>query len=57
MMGNNPNLELVNIDVYAKFGQMLSIRSQDIERKQNSGVIPSKQKVMGNNVDIHTKFG
>ena len=42
MMGNNPNLELVNIDVHAKFGQMLSILSQDIERKQNSDVIPSK---------------
>ena len=35
MMGNNPKLDLVNVDVHTKFGQILSIRSQDIERKQN----------------------
>ena len=33
-MGNNPKLDLVNVDVHTKFGQILSIRSQDIERKQ-----------------------
>ena len=38
MMGNNPKLDLVNVDVHTKFGQILSIRSQDIERKQNSDV-------------------
>ena len=27
----NTNVDLVNEDVYAKFGQILSIRSQDIE--------------------------
>ena len=27
----NPNLDLVNDNVYTKFGQILSIRSQDIE--------------------------
>ena len=36
MTGNNPKLDLVNVDVPTKFGQILSIRSQDIERKQNS---------------------
>ena len=36
--GNNPKLGLVSVDVYAKFGQILSIRSQDIERKRNSDV-------------------
>ena len=36
MTGNNPKLDLVNDDVHTKFGQILSIRSQDIERKQNS---------------------
>ena len=36
--GNNPKLELVNVDVHTKFSQILSIRSQDIERKQNSEV-------------------
>ena len=38
MMGNNPKLDLVNADVHTKFGQILSIRSQDIERKRNSDV-------------------
>ena len=32
---NNPNLNLVNINAYAKFGQIPSIRSQDIERKRS----------------------
>ena len=36
--GNNPKLDLVNVDVYTKFGQILSIRSQDIERKRNFDV-------------------
>ena len=36
MTGNNPKLDLVNVDVHAKFGRILSIRSQDIERKRNS---------------------
>ena len=38
MMGNNPKLDHVNVDVHTKFGQILSIPSQDIERKQNSDV-------------------
>ena len=33
MTGNNPKLDLVNVDVSTKFGRILSIRSQDIERK------------------------
>ena len=36
--GNNPKLDLVNVDVHTKFGPILSISSQDIERKQNSDV-------------------
>ena len=39
MTGNNPKLDLVNDDVHTKFGRILSIRSQDIERKRNSEVI------------------
>ena len=35
---NNPKLDLVNDDVHTKFGQILSICSQDIERKRNSDV-------------------
>ena len=38
MTGNNPNLDLVNVDVHTKFGQILSIRSQDIEQKRNSDI-------------------
>ena len=38
MMGNNPKLDLVNDDVHTKFGRILSIRSQDIERKRNYDV-------------------
>ena len=38
MTGNNPKLDLVNVDVHTKFGQILSMRSQDIERKRNSDV-------------------
>ena len=38
MTGNNPKLDVVNVDVYTKFGQILSILSQDIERKQNYDV-------------------
>ena len=38
MTGNNPKLDLVNDDVHTKFGRILSIRSHDIERKQNSEV-------------------
>ena len=37
-MGNNPKLGLVNVDVHAKFGPILSNRSQDIERKRNSNI-------------------
>ena len=35
MTGNNPKLDLVNVDVHTKFGQILSSHSQDIEGKQN----------------------
>ena len=38
MTGNNPKLDLVNVDVHTKFGRILSICSQDIERKRNSDV-------------------
>ena len=34
MKGNNPKLDLVNVDVHTKFGQILSSHSQDIERKR-----------------------
>ena len=37
-MRNNPNLNLVNMNAYAKLGQIPSIHSQDIEQKQNSDI-------------------
>ena len=36
--GNNSKLDLDNVDVHTKFGRILSIRSQNIERKRNSDV-------------------
>ena len=38
MTGNNPKLDLVNVDAHKKIGQILSICSQGIERKQNSDI-------------------
>ena len=35
---NNPNVDLVNMNAYIKFGDILSICTQDIERKRNFGV-------------------
>ena len=35
MLGNNPKLGLVNVDVHTKLGQILSLLSQDTERKPN----------------------
>ena len=70
MTGNNPKLDLVNVGVHTKFGQILSIHSQDIERKRNSSLIKGHnsvkilRKMTGNNpnldlvnVDVHIKFG
>ena len=37
-MDNNHKLDLVNVDVHTKFGQIPSSLSQDIERKQNFDV-------------------
>ena len=37
-MRNNPDLDLVCINAYAKFGQIPSICSQEIERKRNSDI-------------------
>ena len=35
MMCNIPKLDLVNMNAYKKFGEIMSICSQDIERKIN----------------------
>ena len=36
MTGNYHKLDLFNIDAHTKFGLIMSIRSQDIERKRKS---------------------
>ena len=35
----NPNLDIINVNVYTKFGIILSIGSQDIEGQRNSDII------------------
>ena len=50
MTGNNPNIDPVNINAYIKFGEILSSRSQDIERERNFDVNQGPQpKMTGNN--------
>ena len=36
LTSNNANLDLVNFNICAEFGQILSTCTQDIEREQNS---------------------
>ena len=38
MTNNDPKLDLAKMNAYIKFGEILPIGSQDIERKQNFGV-------------------
>ena len=38
MSCDNPNVDLVNINAYIKFNEILSISSQDIEWKRNFGI-------------------
>ena len=45
MTGNNPKLDLVCADVHTKFGQILSIRSSDTERKPNSESIKGRNSI------------
>ena len=65
----NTNIDLVNDNVFTKFGLILSIRSQDIEQKPNSDIKGRnsvanlrKTKIYNTNVDlvndhVYTKFG
>ena len=45
MAGNNPKLDLINTDAHKKIGQILSICSQGIVRKQNSESIKGHNSV------------
>ena len=66
----NPRLDLVNINAYIQFGEILSICSQDIERTRNFGLNQGPQlwykcaKIMCNNpkldlvnMNANIKFG
>ena len=64
----NTNIDLVNDNLFTKFGLILSIRSQDIEQKPNSDIkgrnsVANLRKTMmyNTNVDlddnVYTKFG
>ena len=53
MTGNIPKLDLVNGDVHTKFGWILSISSQDIERKRNSDVNINIDKIKLGIVTCH----
>ena len=67
MTRNNPKLDLVNVDVHTKFGQLiLNILSGNYILTSIKGCysVKSLQKMTGNNskldhvnVDMHTKFG
>ena len=70
MTGNNPKLDLVNVDVHTKFGQIPSIHSKILSGNEILMSIKGRnsvkilQKMTGNNpkldlvdVDVHTKFG
>ena len=65
----NTNIDIVNDNVFTKFGLILSIRSQDIEQKPNSDINQgplcckfAKTIIYNTNVDlvndnVYTKFG
>ena len=69
-MRTDPNLDLININAYMKFGQIIFISSQDIERKRIYDInqraitlLQISEKMMCNNhnqhlvnINTHTKF-
>ena len=57
MPGNNPNLNLLNMNAYIKFGEILLNCSKDIEQKGNSEMkgptsVTNLQKMAGNNPNL-----
>ena len=51
ILQRNDEQDLVDVDVHTKFCQILSIGSQDIERKRNSVINEGSSK--GNNSSAH----
>ena len=53
MTGKNPNLYLVNINAYIKFGEILSISAETKLNGHNStNNITTKPKMTGNNPNV-----
>ena len=59
MTGNNPKLDLINVDAHKKIGQILTICSQGFEQKQNSDINQGPKlcqkfakKTTGNNLKL-----
>ena len=59
MTDNNPNIYLVNINDYIKFGEILLICSQDIKQKgkkitliKGDNSVTNKQKMTGNDINL-----
>ena len=55
-MPNNPNLDLVKINAYAKFGLIPSIRSQDIEGKRGRNDRMMKSQTSSKQYTLHTSY-
>ena len=65
-MCNNPNVDPVNMNAYIKFGELMTICSQDIDKGQikghNSGTNVQKMSCDNPNIDLvnmntYIKFG
>ena len=60
MMYNNPKVDLVNINAYIKFDEILSICSQDIELKSRTNprrMLCNNPKLDLVNMNAYIKFG
>ena len=69
MTGNNPKLDLVNVDVHTQFGQILSIvlkilsGNEILTSIKGRNFVKILRKITGNdpkidlvNVDVHTRY-
>ena len=65
MMYNNPNVDLVNMNAYIRFGEILSICPQDIlpETKEHNYGTNVRKMICNNpkldlvNINVYIKFG
>ena len=52
---NKPNVDLVNVNAYIKFGENLSTCFQDIDRKRHSGVLSGNEIMKDGRTDERTE--